>query len=66
VAGEELTWMKASRSIASGACIQIAADDDLVALRDSKEPEIVLRFTRAEFAAFVDGAIHGEFNQFLE
>jgi hypothetical protein len=66
VAGEELTWIKASRSVASGACIELAADGDLIALRDTKKPQVVLHFTKTELGAFIDGAIRGEFNQFIE
>lgn len=62
----ELNWFKARQSIASGACVELATDGELVALRNSRDPEIVLRFTKSELGAFVDGAIRGEFNQFFE
>jgi uncharacterized protein DUF397 len=65
VAGDKLTWIKSSRSISSGACVELAADGDVIALRDSKEPEIVLRFTRDEMSAFLDGAARGEFDQLV-
>jgi hypothetical protein len=66
VAGEELTWIRASRSLATGACVELAAEDGFIALRNSRDPEIVLHFTKAELSAFVDGAMRGEFNQFFE
>ena len=66
MADDELTWIKASRSMATGACVELAVDDDLVALRNSRDPGTVLHFTKAEFSAFVDGAACGEFNQFFE
>jgi hypothetical protein len=61
-----MTWIKASRSVASGACVELAADGELIALRDSKEPSRVLRFTRAEMSAFLDGAAQGEFDQLVQ
>jgi hypothetical protein len=37
-------------------------DDGLIGVRDSKEPDgPVLRFTRDEWLAFVDGLTRGEF-----
>lgn len=61
----DLTWRKASRSSAEGGnCVEVA---DLPgggrAVRDSKDPGgPVLRFTRAEWAAFADGMRGGEFD----
>jgi hypothetical protein len=66
VADEKLAWIKASRSMATGACVELAVDNESVALRNSRHPETVLRFTKAEFGAFVHGAAQGEFNLFLE
>jgi predicted phage gp36 major capsid-like protein len=60
-----LEWIKASRSYALGECVELAVDGQVVALRDSKAPEIELRFTRAEMAAFLDGARRGEFDHLL-
>ena len=61
-----LTWIKASQSLATGACVELAADGDLVLLRDSKHPEIVLSFTRAEMSAFLAGAGCGEFTHLVD
>jgi hypothetical protein len=61
-----MTWIKASRSVASGACVELAADGELIALRDSKDPSRVLRFSRAEMCAFLDGAARGEFDQLVQ
>ena len=49
-----------------GACVELAADGELIALRDSKKPGTVLRFTKAEVSAFVDGATRGEFDSLLQ
>jgi Domain of unknown function (DUF397) len=61
-----LDWIKASRSYGHGECVELAADGDMIALRDSKNPTApYLRFTRPEMAAFLDGARRGEFDHLL-
>ena len=62
MAGDELTWTKAQQSIASGACVELALDGELVALRNSRDPGVVLRFTPAEMRAFAAGLTQGEFD----
>jgi hypothetical protein len=62
----KLVWVKASRSYGIGECVELAADGDMIALRDSKNPAVpYLRFTRSEMAAFLDGARRGEFDHLL-
>lgn len=49
------------------ACVQVAADGDLVAVRDSKHPNgPVLRFDRGEFAAFVAAAARGDYDDLCQ
>jgi hypothetical protein len=58
-------WFKSTRSGANGNCVEAAFLDagEAVAVRDSKNPESgALTFTRAEWAAFLDGAKDGEFD----
>lgn len=57
-------WIKASKSFAHGNCLELAAmPDGAIGVRDSKDKEgPVLRLTRAELAAFLDGAKAGEFD----
>jgi uncharacterized protein DUF397 len=44
-------------------CVEVADVGDLVALRDSKDPDgPVLNFTRGEMLAFLRGAKEGEFD----
>ena len=63
---ENLTWTKASHSTANGHCIEIASARGNIAIRDSKDPDgLILAFTASEFAAFIDGARNGEFDNFL-
>ena len=62
---EALTWFKAKASSDTGACVEVAwAPEGWVAVRDSKDPTKAAHlFTGAEWAAFVDGAKGGEFDQ---
>lgn len=60
------TWRKSTRSQQSGQCVELARIDAWIGLRDSKEPDgPVLVFTAEEFAAFLDGAVKGEFDDLL-
>jgi hypothetical protein len=50
-----------------GACVEQRAADDMIEVRDSKDRSgPVLRFTRAEFAAWLEGARRGEFDHLLD
>ena len=67
VAGASPNWVKSSQSVASGACVELAAMGDLVALRDSKNPDAApFYYTQTEMRAFLDGAKRGEFDHLLE
>lgn len=61
---ERFAWRKASMSAGNGNCVELAPlADGGVAIRDSKDPNgPVLRFTSAEWAAFLDGAKNLEFD----
>jgi Domain of unknown function (DUF397) len=64
--GPELAWRKARSSVANGACVELAPVNGMVAVRDSKDPDgPVLRYTEAEWAAFLDAAKQGEFDDLL-
>jgi hypothetical protein len=57
-----LTFKK-STFCGDGSCVEVATADGEFFIRDSKHPEgPVLRFTSAEWNAFVAGASAGEFN----
>ena len=51
-------WVKSSFSFANGNCVEVAElPGNTVGIRDSRDPGgPVLRFTRAEWAAFLSGA----------
>jgi hypothetical protein len=58
-------WFKSSHSDGQNNCVEVAfLDSGQVALRDSKNQGRgpILRFTPSEWAAFVGGAMDGEFN----
>jgi hypothetical protein len=57
-----LRWVKASRSQSLGACLEFAANGEMISVRDSKDPGVHLHFTRQEVMAFIDGARQGEFD----
>lgn len=64
----ELTWVKSSFSNGNGGsnCVEvtvITGDEGVVTymVRHSKKPRTVLMFTKAEWDAFVEGVMAGEF-----
>jgi Domain of unknown function (DUF397) len=55
-------WFRAL-NCEEGACVEVASAGDGIAMRDSKDLEgPMLRFTRAEWAAFLGGAKAGDFD----
>lgn len=63
---DDLTWIKARRSVGTNACVELAVAGDLVALRNSRNPRVVLLFTKAEIQAFLGGAVDGDFDHLVE
>jgi hypothetical protein len=60
-------WIKASASNDEGTCVEQRGADGWVEVRDTKDRSgPVLRFRRAEFAAWLDGARRGEFDHLLD
>ncbi|MEJ2578486.1 MAG: DUF397 domain-containing protein [Kineosporiaceae bacterium] len=60
-------WTKARASDQGGNCVQMRMRQGLIEVRDSKARRgPVLRFTTAEFAAWLDGARRGEFDHFAQ
>ena len=58
-------WRKASASNNMQNCVEVVVlPDGSVMVRDSKDPQGPnLHFTGAEWDAFLDGAVKGEFNR---
>ena len=59
-------WVKSSLSFANGNCVEVAGlEGGQIGVRDSKDVTgPVLRFTSAEWRAFLGGARNGEFDRF--
>ena len=54
-------WRKSSRSSANGQCVEVARLDEVVAVRDSKNPDgPKLILTRHEWASFLRGLRDGD------
>lgn len=63
---ETARWTKSSFSLTNGECVELAVlNDSEIGIRDSKDPMgPVLRFTRGEIDAFVQGVLAGEFEAY--
>ena len=57
----DLPWRK-SRDCADGQCVEVAIIDDTVLVRNSDRPDDVVRFTAAEWRAFLSGVGRGQFH----
>jgi hypothetical protein len=61
---EQVKWRKSTKSGSNGQCVEVARVDGTIWVRDSKDPNgSVLKFTEAEWDAFLAGASRGEFNK---
>jgi hypothetical protein len=62
--GKYADWRKSSHSSGTGNCVEVAAADGSVGIRDSKQHGRgpVLEFPRAGWAAFMRAAKDGEFD----
>jgi len=64
---QEPRWIKASKSVGVGACIELTIAGGMLRVRDSKHPQVApLSYTWAEFEAFLDGAKKGEFDELAQ
>lgn len=63
----DTAWVKSARSGHEGSCVEQRRFDGMVEVRDTKDQGTgpVLRFTPAEFAAWLDGAKKGEFDHMI-
>ena len=62
-------WIKAGRSGSNGGnCVEQRRHSGMIEVRDTKDAGAgpVLRFTGAEFAAWLDGAKKGEFDHLVD
>ena len=61
---QDLTWRKSSFTGGNGGtCVEIAATDNGVLVRNSNQPDAgTIAFTRSELAAWINGCKAGEFD----
>jgi hypothetical protein len=60
-------WIKATASNANGSCVEMRRNGSVVEIRDTKQNGSgpTLAFTPAVFAAWVEGASRGEYNDLM-
>lgn len=52
----QIAWRRSRRSGTQGQCVEVAITPDAILVRNSRHPDgPVLRFTRAEWLAFLGG-----------
>jgi hypothetical protein len=64
---DRVSWLKSRHSNPSGNCVEVAClPTGEIAVRNSRHPAgPVLLYTRAEIAAFLQGAKEGEFDRLV-
>jgi hypothetical protein len=62
---EFLPWARPTRCNASTACVEVAVDGDRIAIRSSRVPGVVVRYTREEFATLIEAVKEGEFDHLV-
>ncbi|RKT17574.1 uncharacterized protein DUF397 [Streptomyces sp. 1114.5] len=55
-------WQKSTYSGSNADCVEIRTVDGLVELRESDDGDVIVRTTSLKFAAFLQGAKAGEFD----
>ncbi|MFE3766263.1 DUF397 domain-containing protein [Streptomyces sp. NPDC059104] len=59
----EIQWRKSSKSTdAEGNCLEVAVLDGEILMRESDDPSVIIRTSRAKLRAFIEGAAAGEFD----
>ena len=58
----EARWTKARRSIASGACVELAEGGEGIVMRNSRRPDDHIHHSMIEFSVFLEAAKNGEFD----
>ena len=58
---EKLEFKKSSFSSRTGRCVEVAIGTEDVFVRNTKNPKIIVKFTYAEWEAFIDGVKKHEF-----
>lgn len=62
----EIQWRKSSFSTdAEGNCLELATQGGEILIRESDNPEVIVKTTSAKLAAFLTGAKAGEFDHLI-
>ncbi|MFE4517589.1 DUF397 domain-containing protein [Kitasatospora sp. NPDC056783] len=56
------SWQKSSFSEAANNCVEVRTREGLIELRESDDADVIVRTTRLNLAAFLQGAKAGEFD----
>ncbi|MBD3004476.1 MULTISPECIES: DUF397 domain-containing protein [unclassified Streptomyces] len=59
-------WRKSSYSADASNCVNVAAANGVIAMRESDDPDVVLTTTPAVLRAFIRGAKAGDFDRIQE
>ncbi|MGW7619015.1 DUF397 domain-containing protein [Streptomyces antimycoticus] len=59
-------WRKSSYSADASNCVNVAAANGVIAMRESDDPDVVLTTTPAALRAFIRGAKDGDFDRIQE
>jgi hypothetical protein len=64
---DAVEWIKASSSSGSGQYVEMRRIGDVIEVRDAQDGDAgpILRFTPAEWDAWLDGAKNGEFDHLM-
>ncbi|WP_327074029.1 DUF397 domain-containing protein [Kitasatospora purpeofusca] len=62
---QELHWQKSTFSGENTDCVEIASDGELVHIRESDDPAVIIT-TKVRLAAWIQGAKAGEFDHLTD
>ncbi|MET8624787.1 DUF397 domain-containing protein [Kitasatospora sp. NPDC004669] len=62
---DQLNWQRSSFSGTNTNCLEIASEGELVYIRESDNPDLVVTTTRTKLNAWILGAKDGEFDHFV-
>lgn len=60
----EIKWQKSSKSSGGAQCIELAEAAGEILVRESDDPNVILKTTPAKLRAFIQGVKAGEFDHF--
>ncbi len=61
---QQLHWQKSTFSGNQANCVEVASDGELIHIRESDEPGVIITTTKAKLTTWIRCAKTGEFDQF--